>query len=135
VAHPGNPREIVWSLAVVGCFLAILALSLPEAASLVTGEMINLLRVVALGSGASPVLSRSEEHPLTAAAHLALSPDESFTTDVPDMDDDGSSDMPLVVLKAHVLPPTAVCRGFNDSTHACLWPTRYLERPQLLTRF
>jgi hypothetical protein len=125
---------MVRSLAVVGCFLSILALSLPEAASLVTGEMVSLLRVVALGSGASPVLSRSAEHPLTTAAHLASSPDESFATDDYDMADDDSSDMSLLVLNAHVLPPTAVCRGFNASTHSCLWPTHYLERPQLLTR-
>jgi hypothetical protein len=125
---------MVRSLAVAGCFLLILALGLPEAASLATGEMMSLLRVVALGSGAYPILSRSAEHPVTTVTHLASSPDESFTADDYDMADDDASDMSLLVLKAHVLPPTAVCRGFNASTHACLWPTHYLERPQLLTR-
>jgi hypothetical protein len=133
VAFPGTPRRMVRSLAVAGCFLLILALGLPEAASLATGEMVSLLRGVALGSGASPVLSRAAEHPLTTTAHLASPPAESFTTDDYDMAAD-SSDMSPLVLKAHVLPRTAVCSGCNASRHCCLWPTHYLERPQLLTR-
>jgi hypothetical protein len=125
---------MVRSLPVVGCFVLILALGLPEAASLATGEMTSLLRIAALGPGASPVLSRAAEHPLTPAAHLASSPAARFTTDDYDRGDDDASDVLLPVLKAHALPSTAVCRGFIDSTHACVWPTPYLERPQLLTR-
>jgi hypothetical protein len=133
---PGSrtSRGRVWGLMVVGFFPGVPALSLPETARLVVVETMSLLHVMALRSAASPVLSRSEEHLLPTAAHLASSPDESFALDDCDWDDDNSSDMPLLIRKALVLPLTAGYVGFNGLTHASLWPTHYLVRPQLLLR-
>jgi hypothetical protein len=119
---------------VVGCCLLFLALSLPEAASLVAGEMLSLLRAVALGSEATPVLSRTASRPPTPAAHAAPPPDERFTLHNYDWDDDDSSDMLLVVPTPHGLPLAAVRTRFDGSTHPRLWPIHYLVRPQLLAR-
>jgi hypothetical protein len=129
-----TPCDMVLRLALVGFVLSILALSLPDAARLVAGEAMGPLRVVALESRASPAFSRSAEHPLSTAARLTSPPEERFMLHDYDWDDDDSLDMLLLILKAHALPPTAVYRGFNGLTHACLWPTHYLVRPQLLTR-
>jgi len=125
---------MVLRLVLVGFVLSLLALSLPAAGGSLEGEAMGPLRVVALESRASPAFSRSGEHPLSTAARLTSPPDESFTLDDYDQDDDDSLDMLLPILKAHALPPTAVYTGFNGLTHACLWPTSYLVRPQLLTR-
>jgi hypothetical protein len=125
---------VVLRLALVGFVLAVLALSLTEEASPVAGETMSLLRVMGLRSAVSPVLSRSEEHSLPTAARLASPPDESFTLDDYDWDDDDASDMLLLIPRAHILPPTAVCRDSTGSTQTRLWPTHYLVRPQLLTR-
>jgi hypothetical protein len=125
---------MVLRLALVGFVLSILALCLPDAARLVAGEAVESLPVTALGSGAFPALSHAESRPLTTSAHVASPPDESFALDDYDWDDDDSLDMLLLILKTHALHPTAVYIGFNGLTQACLWPTYYLVRPQLLTR-
>jgi hypothetical protein len=126
--------DMVLRLVLVGFVLSVLALSLPDAAGSLEGEAMESLRVTALGSGAFPALSRAESRPLTTAAHVASPPDESFTLDDYDWDDDDSLDMLLMVLTAYVLPLAAVRIRFDGSIHACLWPTHYLVRPQLLTR-
>ena len=71
---------------------------------------------------------------LTTAAYLALPPNERVTPDGYDVGDDNSSDMPLLILRAHVLIVVPSAIDFNGSTHACWWPAHYLVRPQLLTR-
>jgi hypothetical protein len=129
-----TPCDRVLRLALVGFVLSILVLSLLDAAGSLEGEAIGPLRVVALESKASFVLSRAEEHPLVPAARLTAPPDERFTLHDYDWDDDDSLDKLLMVLTAHVLPLAAVRIMFDGSTHACLWPTYYLVRPQLLTR-
>jgi hypothetical protein len=121
-------------LALVGLFCAVLGPSLQDAASLVAGEALDALRVMALGSRVSLVLSRAEQRDLTTAAHLASAPGEPFMLNDCDVDDDETSDMPLLIRRVHVLPPAAIDAGLNSSTHICLWPTHYLVRPQLLAR-
>jgi hypothetical protein len=134
VAGLTTPRGIVWRLALVGCFLGILAPSLQDAASPVAGKAMGPLRLMALGSRASFVLSRAGDRSLTLTAHLGSRPDDRFTLDDKDLDDDDSTAMPPLILGAYFLPPAPIGIGFNDSTRACVWPARYLTRPQLLTR-
>jgi hypothetical protein len=133
-AGPGTLRRMVWSRVLMGFVFGVLALSLQYVASPVTGEPMGLLRVMTLGSGAFPVLSHAEQGPLTTVAHLVAPPDENFILNAYDVDDDDASDMPLWILRADVLPLVPAGISFHDSTHACLWPTHYLVRPQLLTR-
>jgi hypothetical protein len=129
-----TPCGMVLRQALVGFVLSLPALSLPDAAGSLEGEAMGPLYVVALESRASPALSRSAEHPLSTAARLTAPPNESFTLDDYDRDDDDASDVLLLIRKAHALPPTAGDISFNGLTHACVWPTYYLVRPQLLTR-
>jgi hypothetical protein len=129
-----TPRGIVWGLALVGCFLGCLALSLQDTASPVAGKAIDPLHCMALESRVYFVLNRAGEPPLTLTAHLGSQPDDRFTLDDNDLDDDDSSAMPPLILVGYFLPPAPIGIGFNDSTRACVWPARYLTRPQLLTR-
>jgi hypothetical protein len=129
-----TPGDLVLRLALVAFVFSILALWLPAAAGSLYGEARGPLRVVALESRVSPALSRSAEHPLRTAGRLTLPLDASFTLDDDDQDDDDASDMLLLSLKAHALPPDIICIRFNAVTHACVWPTDYLVRPQLLSR-
>ena len=134
VAGPTPPRSRVWRLAIGGCFYGALALSLQDAASLVAGETMGWLRIMAPGSGAFLALSRAMEHPLTIAGRLGSQPDECFTRDDSDVDGDDFSPIPPLILRADFLPPALVGIDLNGSTHTCVWPTYYLVRPQLLTR-
>jgi hypothetical protein len=125
---------MVWRLALVGFVFGILALSLQLAARPVSGEVIDLLRAMVLGSWDSLVLSRAEVRPLTTVGHLASPPDEGFMQDDCDVDDDEFSDMLLLVLRAYVPRRALLCRSINGSPRAYLWPAHYFMRPQLLAR-
>src|SRR5215475_7794091 len=63
VAGPETLRGMAWRLVLVGCFVVVLALSLPGAVSPVAGEAMDPLRATTPGSEVSFVLSRAEEPP------------------------------------------------------------------------
>jgi hypothetical protein len=125
---------MVVRLALLGFVVSVLTLSLPEATSPVAGETMSVLRVIALRSAVLPALSHAAEPSLTTAARLTARCDAHFTRDDYDWDDDNASDMLPRILSAYIFPPDTVCIGVNDLPDACVWPTHYLVRPQLLSR-
>jgi hypothetical protein len=127
-------HSMLWRLALVAFVLGLLALHLPDVASLSAGEATGLLRAMAPGPGASLVFSLAEERPLATVADLSSPPDARFTPDGSDVDNDDSSAIPLLIRRVDFLPPAPVGIDLNGSTHACFWPAHYLVRPQLLSR-
>jgi hypothetical protein len=134
VASPRLPYGRVLILALVGCLFAVLALGPKDVGSSVTGEAMSPQLSIGLGSGVGPVLSRAETQPLITMASLVSPSDASVRTDDCDAGDDDPSAKPILTITPHVIPPLPLCRGFNAATHANPWLSRYVVRPQLLTR-
>lgn len=90
-------------------------------------------RVMMLGAGVSLAMSPSEENHLALITHRRSLFQDNLRLDDGDLDDDPSS---IVVLPSvnRVFPPSLTIMRMNNGTRAFSWPSRYLVRPQLLTR-
>jgi len=91
--------------------------------------------VFALGSDPFLLLTRLGDRPATVLTRRVAPPHESFALD-DDLDEDIDDPAALAVLTArtcgHPLAPAR--QGIADVTSVHLWPSRFLLRPQLLTR-
>jgi len=126
---------MAWRLVLVGCFVVVLALSLPGAVSPVAGEAMDPLRATTPGSEVSFVLSRAEEPPWPTEACLTSLSDERVRQSDGNVDDDDPSAIPSWSSKPMPSPLPSVGIDRHGSTHTCVWPIDYLVRPQLLSRF
>jgi hypothetical protein len=131
-------------LAQVGLLVGILILALqgapvvaspPDAPSTVVCAATRLPLLMTLGPDSPSILHGMEARPVAVVAGPISPPSDRLALGDDDLDDDDhSSPLAMLTAEAPSLTPAAVVRGVNDSPCACLWPFRYLMRPQLLTR-
>jgi hypothetical protein len=130
-------------LALVGLLVGLLMLALqsapvvaspPDAPSTVVCAATRLPLLMTLGPDYLSILHGMGARPVAVVAGPISPPSDRLALGDDDLDDDHSSPLAMLTAEAPSLTPAAVVRGVNDSPCACLWPFRYLMRPQLLTR-
>jgi hypothetical protein len=133
----------VRGLAQVGLLVGILMLALqgapvvaplPDAPGTVARTATRLPLIMTLGPDSPSILHGMGACPVAVAAGPISPLSDRLAMGDDDLDDDHSSPLAMLTAEASSLTPAAVVRGVNDSPYACLWPFRYLTRPQLLTR-
>jgi hypothetical protein len=87
-------------------------------------------------SGVSPILNHPGENHAAVSARRVSSARDSLALDVEDLDDEDDDPSPVMVLTSRKLnlPPVPVVMSVTSVTYARRRPSRYLARPQLLTR-
>jgi hypothetical protein len=137
------PSIALWGLALVELLVGPLVLTLqgapvawspPKGPSLVACAAASLPCALDRGSEACPSLNCPEESDPAIMARRGPPPHDNLTPEDGDLDDDDS--LSIVVLTRGDLPLSLIpiFLGINGPKHAFPWASRYLVRPQRLTR-
>jgi hypothetical protein len=143
-----TPHGALRVLALVGFLVGTLVLAMqgilvtsppPDVARTVARATTSQPLAIAFRSGVSPVspiLSHPGENHAAVLARRVSSARDRLALDVEDLDDDDDDPSSMRVLTSgeRNLPPVPVVMSVTDVTYACQRPSRYLARPQLLTR-
>ena len=142
---PGTPHGALRVLALVGFLVGTLVLAMqgilvtspsPDVARTVARATTSQPVAITFRSGVSPILNHPGENHAAVSARRVASARDSLALDVEDLDDEDDDPSPVMVLTSRKLnlPPVPVVMSVTRVTYARRRPSRYLARPQLLTR-
>jgi hypothetical protein len=143
--EPATPHGALKVLALVGFLVGTLVLAMqgilvtsppPDVARTVARATMNQPLAIAFRSGVSPIVSHPGENHAAVVARRVSPARDSLALDVEDLDDEDDDPWSGMVLTLgeRNLPPVPVVMSVPSVTYACRRPSRYLARPQLLTR-
>ena len=126
---PTQRLALVLVLALHGTAVAWLASERPR---IIMDEPGSAPWVMRLMTGMFPIPNGAGEHPVVASADHGLVPRHILPLDVSDLAADPVAFAMRMAAVLGLSPATS--KGMSGVTHSRFWPSRFLARPQLLTR-